>query len=412
VTEAITRTMTRILFVDDEVKILEGLQRMLRPQRHEWQMDFAPGGKPALRMLEASSFDVIVSDMRMPEIDGASLLNIVREKYPSVIRIILSGYTELEASYRAVPVAHQFLLKPCDPDALRAAIERATSLIAVLNSKTLAGLVGSLQELPSLPRTYARLRTALSEPDTSLDEVVRIVESDVAISAKVLQLVNSAFFGVTREISDIKAAVGYLGITVLQNLVLSVEIFRTFHPKRTTPGFSIEKFDQHSHLTARIASEIGRTMTISNAVVVAGLLHDIGKLVIAESAPEHLRRAILVMHQEQRPLFDVEEQLIGVSHAEVGAYLLSLWGLPSPVVEAVAHHHHPERVSHDKLDMLCIVYLSNLLAHEYSGGNKPAKPQGAVHPVILAVPGVLEKLPQWQKMAEAAAREPQGAIYA
>ena len=161
--------MTRILFVDDEVKILEGLQRMLRPQRKEWEMAFAPGGQAALTMLEAATFDVIVSDMRMPGVDGATLLEAVRHKYPSVLRIILSGYTELEASYRAVPVAHQFLLKPCDPDALRAAIERATSLVEVLNSKMFAGLVGSLQELPSLPRTYA-VRCALSDPDSSIDK--------------------------------------------------------------------------------------------------------------------------------------------------------------------------------------------------------------------------------------------------
>jgi putative nucleotidyltransferase with HDIG domain len=405
--------MKRILFVDDESRILEGLQRMLRPQRREWEMAFAAGGKAALTMLEASPFDVIVSDMRMPEIDGAALLEVVREKYPNILRIILSGYTELEASYRAVPVAHQFLLKPCDPDALRAAIERGTSLIAVLNSKMLAGLVGSLQELPSLPRTYARLRTALSEPETSIDQVAKIVEQDVAICAKVLQLVNSAFFGVTREISDIKTAVSYLGITILQNLVLSVEIFRTFRPPKAIPGFSIEEFHRHSQLTARIASEIGKTAAGKNAVVVAGLLHDIGKLVIAERAPEHLRRVLEGVEQERKPLFEIEEDLIGVSHAEVGAYLLSLWGLPSPVVEAVAHHHHPERVSHDKLDMLSAVYLANVLAEAHSGENNiPIDAQQAIHPVILAIPGVSEKLPQWQEMAEAFAREPQGAVNA
>src|SRR5690348_6552763 len=193
--------MKRILFVDDEPKILEGLQRMLRPQRNEWEMAFAPGGEAALAMLAAENFDVIVSDMRMPGVDGAALLETVRANYPGMLRVILSGYTELEASYRAVPVAHQFLLKPCDPDALRIAIERATSLMQALNSRMLTGLVGSLQDLPSVPRAFAELRNALADPETSLDRVVKIVEQDVAISAKVLQLVNSAFFGVTREVS-------------------------------------------------------------------------------------------------------------------------------------------------------------------------------------------------------------------
>lgn len=356
--------MKRILFVDDEPKILEGLQRMLRSQRNEWEIAFASGGETALAMLDAETFDVIVSDMRMPGVDGAALLEAVREKYPGMLRIILSGYTELEASYRAVPVAHQFLLKPCDPDALRIAIERATSLMQALNSKMLTGLVGSLQDLPSVPRAFAELRNALADPETSLDRVVKIVEQDVAISAKVLQLVNSAFFGVTREVSDIRTAVSYLGISILQNLVLSLEAFRCFHPNKPITGFSLEQFHEHSQLAAKVAGAAPGKSKLGGVVVGAALLHDIGKLVIAERAPEHLARAIQGSQQEKKPLYAIEEELIGVSHAEVGAYLLSLWGLPYPLVEAVAHHHHPERVPHDKQGVIPVVYLSNLLAHQ------------------------------------------------
>jgi putative nucleotidyltransferase with HDIG domain len=398
--------MIRILFVDDEVKILEGLKRMMWLQRREWEMAFAPGGEAALTMLEACPFDVIVSDMRMPEIDGAALLEIVREKYPNALRFILSGYTELEASYRAVPVAHQFLLKPCDPDALRAAIQRATSLVSVLNSKMLAGMVGSLRDLPSLPRACVELRQLLSDPDVAIDKVVRVVEQDVGISAKVLQLVNSAFFGVTREISDIKTAVNYLGVSLLQNLVLSVEIFRMIQPKRVASGFSINEFHAHSQLTARIASGIGRSLKLPDAVVAAALLHDVGMLVIAEKSPEHFARAIKGMQQERKPLFKVEEDLIGVSHAEVGAYLLSIWGLPAPVVEAVAFHHHPERLQQDQPDMVSAVYLSNLLAHQHAGDKENILQQD-IHPAVLAMPAISEKVPEWHETAEALAHEPE-----
>lgn len=357
--------MKKILFVDDEPRILEGLQRMLRPQRNEWEMAFAGGGEAALAMLEAQSFDVIVSDMRMPGLDGAALLEAVREKYPGMLRVILSGYTELEASLRAVPVAHQFLLKPCDPDALRLAIGRATSLIETLNSKLLAGLVGSLQDLPSVPRAFGELRTELNESEPSIDKIVKIVERDVAISAKVLQLVNSAFFGVTREVADIRTAVSYLGISILQNLVLSLEAFRSFHPKKPIQGFSLDDFHSHAHLAAKIAGCAPGKGKLANIAVGAALLHDIGKLVIAERAPQHLERAIKGAQQDKRPLYQIEEELIGVSHAEVGAYLLSLWGLPYALVEAVAHHHHPTRVPPDaKFDLVAMIYLSNLLAHE------------------------------------------------
>lgn len=401
--------MKRILFVDDEPKVLEALQRTLRAQRHEWEVAFASGGEAALTMLAAAPFDVVVSDMRMPGVDGAALLDMVRQQYPSILRIILSGYTELEASLRAVPVAHQFLLKPCDPDTLRNAIERATSLIEVLNSKMMASLVGSMQELPSLPRTYMELRKALAEPETSIDRLVRIVEKDVAISAKILQLVNSAFFGLTRDISDIKMAVSYLGINILQNLVVSVEAFRMFQPKRAIPGFSIEELHAHSQLTARIAAHFSAQKMAPTAVVVGALLHDVGKLVIAERAPDHLARAISGAREDGRPLFAVEEELVGVSHAEVGAYLLSLWGLPYPVVEAVAHHHHPERIPQQKMDMITVVYLSNLLAHESAGeGVQAALRNQEIDSKLLQDIGMTDQLPEWRQMAEAAAHEPQG----
>jgi putative nucleotidyltransferase with HDIG domain len=401
--------MKRILFVDDEPKILEGLQRTLRAQRHEWEVAFASSGDTALTMLAAAPFDVVVSDMRMPGMDGAALLETVRQQYPNILRIILSGYTEMEASLRAVPVAHQFLLKPCDPDTLRDAIERATSLVAVLNSKMMASLVGSMQELPSLPRTYMELRKALADPETPIDRVVRIVEKDVAISAKILQLVNSAFFGLTRDISDIKMAVSYLGINILQNLVVSVEAFRMFQPKKAIPGFSIEELHAHSQLTARIAAHFSSEKKVPTAVVVGALLHDVGKLVIAERAPDHFARAISGAREDGRPLFAVEEELIGVSHAEVGAYLLSLWGLPYPVVEAVAHHHHPERVSQHKLDMITVVYLSNLLAHENSGEvSPPALIYKDIDSGVLDAIGMADHLPEWRQMAGAAAHEPQG----
>jgi putative nucleotidyltransferase with HDIG domain len=152
-------------------------------------------------------------------------------------------------------------------------------------------------------------------------------------------------------------------------------------------------------------------MAVPQAVIVAGLLHDIGKLVIAERAPEHLSRALEGARQDKRPLFAIEEELIGVSHAEVGAYLLSLWGLPSPVVEAVAHHHHPERVPHAKLDLLSTVYLSNVLAHDPLGTNCGGEVEQEIHPVILAIPGVSENLPKWRELAETVSRESQGASY-
>src|SRR3984885_4791380 len=365
--------MKRVLFVDDEGKALDALKLMLRVQEFPWEAAYASSGKSALDLLAEKPFDVIISDIRMPEMDGAALLKIVCERFPGAVRIVVCSQEEMNGALRAVPVAHQFLLKPCDPHMLRVAVARATRLSDVLSNKMLASIVGSVKDLPVLPRTFMALREKLADPNAPVKEVVKLVEQDISISAKILQLVNSAFFGLPREISTMNTAVSYLGIDMLQNLVLSAEVFRVFENSANLPGFSFEELHEHSQLTAKIASHIPVPAAVhSAAVVVAGLLHDVGKLVLATRSPKHFARALEGAAEEKPPLFAVEQDLMGVSHAEVGAYLLEIWGLPCPVVEAVAHHHHPERVPQETLDAVAVVHVANYLAHENPVRGSPA----------------------------------------
>jgi response regulator RpfG family c-di-GMP phosphodiesterase len=272
--------------------VLEQLQQMPESRKDQWDLAFARGGEAALTLLDATPFDVEVSDISMPGMDGAALMKTVWERYPAIVRIVLSGPQEMEGALRAVPVAHQFLLKPCDPDMLRVAVERATSLSNILSNKLLANLVGSVQDLPVLPRTYLAPKQKLAEPDASIRDVVRIVDQDVAISAKILQLVNSAFFGLPPEVSSVRTAVGVLGIDTLQNLVLSAGVFTIFDGLAKLPGFSCAELQAHSQLTAKIAGQIPASAHVRGVAVVAGLLHDVGKLVLATRAPAHFKRAL------------------------------------------------------------------------------------------------------------------------
>jgi putative nucleotidyltransferase with HDIG domain len=403
--------MKRILFVDDEPLAFKMLQNMLDSQQGQWEMAYAPDGETALMLLDATPFDVIVSDTHMPIMDGAALLKTVRERFPSVVRIVLASQKELDAALRTVPVAHQFLVKPCDPDMLRVAVERATSLSNVLNNKLLANIVGSVQDLPVLPRIYLDLRHALSNPDIPIKSIVRIVEQDVGISAKILQLVNSAFFGLPREITSLQTAVSYMGMQLLQNLVLSAEVFHVFEVTKPVKGFSFEEVHMHSQLVAKIAGRIPAAAHIHGPAIIAGLLHDVGKLVLATRSPDHFARALRGAREDGVPVYTAEEALIGISHAEVGAYLLALWGLPSPVVEAVAHHHHPERVPDDALDAVGIVHISNALANEYPV-TPPAGAPLSYQPISTEYAeraGVSEQIAAWREFAESAANELRGA---
>jgi putative nucleotidyltransferase with HDIG domain len=356
--------MRRILFVDDERRILEGLQRMLRPCRKEWKMAFAASGSEALEILEAGPFDVIVSDMRMPNMDGARLLELVRQRHPGMIRIMLSGQCEMEAAMRAVPVAHQFLSKPCDPERLRSVIENCFECASMVADFATRCVIAGIGELPALPRSYPALVSALDDRKASLERVSAIVERDVAVAAKVLQLVNSAFFGLTREVTTIPQAVAYLGFDVLEQLVIAVELFRSFPCERQVVGFSVEEFHRHSRCVAAIAAFLPVAAQHSAAASVAALLHDIGKLVLAVRLPEPFERALQASIREHRPLYSIEEEMTGTTHAEIGAYLLGLWGLPPAVVAAVSRHHRPIREPVNNIDLRLAVHIADLLASE------------------------------------------------
>jgi putative nucleotidyltransferase with HDIG domain len=397
--------MKRILFVDDDPQVFAQVQQVLAPLSDEWEASFAPDAETALLLLSTTPFHVIVADLRMPKTDGPTLLKSVREKWPGVVRIILAAQSEMEESQRAIPVAHQCLLKPCDPETLRNAVGRASSLSELLSNKLLAGIVGSVQDLPVMPRAYLELRDELANPEFSLKKVVRIVEQDVGISAKILQLVNSAFFGLPREVSSVQVAVTFIGAEMLQNLVLSAEVFHVFEKGKAFAGFSFEDLHIHSQLTAKIAGRLLPPSAMRDAAIVAGLLHDIGKLVLATRASQHFERAIEESMVEKVPLFEAELRLMGVSHAEVGAYLLSLWGLPAPVVEAVANHHAPGRIPHTTLDHVGAVHIANAMANEnavYPPIMK-ALPTQTLDADYLSAVGVINQVAQFEDLAKTSA---------
>ena len=246
--------MKRILFVDDESRVLDGLRRMLYAERKRWDMEFALGGEAALQACEVEAFDVVVSDMRMPGMDGATLLGHIRDRYPSSARVILSGYAEPALSTRAVSVAHRFLAKPCNASELQSIIERLCALQDLLCAPEMRRIVGTIGQLPSLSITYTSLTQAVRDPDASVDKVADIIEQDVAMAAKVLQLVNSAFFGLARRVTTLQTAVGYLGVETIKNLALASEAFRVFMPHPRVPLSECEAIQRHAHRAAAIAA--------------------------------------------------------------------------------------------------------------------------------------------------------------
>jgi HD-like signal output (HDOD) protein/CheY-like chemotaxis protein len=352
-----------ILFVDDDDLILRSIDRVLRRrvQDARWELHFATDGDAALRLMERQSFDVIVTDAQMPRMSGTGLLRRVQETNPGVVRILMSGYTGLETLRGALPLAHQFISKPCDAQQLASTLENACGLRSILNRPELRTLVGSSNELPSAPRTYVEINTALSNPHASARSVAEIVERDIALSARVLQLVSSGFYGLPRQVNSVGGAVAFLGVEVVKAIVLSIEVSKMFPVSRAIPDFSIEVLQQRSTLAAQLAKRLLGHESGGESVVVAGMLQDVGQLIFAARAAQRFAIALSSSARAKTPLYEAELELFGSTHAEVGGYLLGLWGLPPRIVHAVAHHLEPVAGAR-VFDAAAALYLGNLLS--------------------------------------------------
>ena len=271
----------KILFVDDEPNVLQGITRSLFHLADEWDIETAESGSEALEMLEDELFDVVVTDMRMPGMDGAAVLQEGHKSFPNVVRIVLSGQAELDATLRVVPVAHQFLTKPCQADVLQEVVERACHLHSLLNNDSLRQMVGHVKNLPAVPRVYAELTQALTKPDTGVGDVADIVSTDPAMCAKALQLVNSSFFANAMPITDPRQAVVRLGIRMVKALALMVEVFGSSGSPLKARSCSLEAEQRHALQVGAIARSLYDDRLMADDAFMAGMLHDVGKLIMA-----------------------------------------------------------------------------------------------------------------------------------
>lgn len=354
----------RILFIDDEPNVLQGLQRMLRYMRVDWDMRFVESGQAALELMESQLFDAVVSDMRMPGMDGAELLAEVRRRNPGAVRVILSGYSDAESVMRTVGPAHQFLAKPCSAKDLVDVIQRAFALERVLGSEHLRKLLTGLKGLPTPSETYYALLDYMKRPEASSSGIAEIISRDVAMTAELLKLTNSSYFALSSRLSLPLQAVRILGFEILGALVLRIGIFRSFKGLPEM-GRQVEEVNRDSFFVARVARRIARLENFDEhaqeEAYCAAMLSSIGLLVLLDQCPGEVSRVKAAVANGADPL-DAEFEVFGASHFQVGAYLLGLWGFNKAVVEAVAFLGRPSVACRGALDTAGIVHIARVVA--------------------------------------------------
>lgn len=355
-----------ILFVDDEPNILAGIKRMLRSMRKEFDFFFAENGRQALEVMEKENIIIIVSDMRMPSMSGDELLLEIQQRFPQTIRMMLTGQADDQSVMRTVGVVHQFLAKPCEPEKMQTVLLRAGALYNQVTDGHLKSVVSGIGRLPSLPAIYARLQRVLANPDANADDVARVIEQDIAMTAKLLQLVNSSFFGLFQRVESPARAVKLLGLETVKMLVLGVQIFSEMKAK--SKQLPLETLFQHSMAVAQCSKKIALQTTDDNELInscfLAGMVHDIGKLLLITHMGNEYETLLESVRADEGVLIDAELDTFKANHGDIGAYLIGLWGFNGDIVEAIAFHHAIEGYPGDGFSAALAVHLADCCYYE------------------------------------------------
>jgi len=356
----------KILFVDSEPYAHKALKRTFRDMRQAWDMRFASDPREAMAIMDEEPVEVLVTEILFAGQSGVEFLDQVRHRHPQAVRIIFSGYVDRDVILKSVDLAHQFLSKPCDEHELRDTLARAFLMKDLLDQEPLKRVVARIDSLPSLPALYRELVAELDSPDASIQKVGDIVEKDLALTAKLLKLVNSSFFGLPQHIASPARAVSMLGLDLVKSIVLASGTFDHFKRLKFR-RFSVDRLWGHAMHTATLAKTIAELESQSHPATetafMAGVLHDIGKLIIAAHLPDRFQAILQHMATTERGMADAERHVLGTTHAAVGAYLLGLWGLPDAIIQATAFHHALAPRPSDNLDAAVIVHVANAFAN-------------------------------------------------
>lgn len=352
-----------ILFVDDEINVLNGFRRELYSLRNNWNGYYASSGNEALDILKNTSIDVCVVDFGMPHMNGKELLSRIKKNYPKMIRVLLSGYSNERVTLQTFNLAHQYFTKPCNFNLFKERIESALLLRELIKNEDTLKKLNSENGIPTLPEIYYKLEREINSLNPSIYRIVNIISKDIALTSKIFQLVNSAYFGIPATITDLYQAVNILGLNIIKSLIIYTKVFAILEEKKELKEL-IEPIWNHSILVSKFSQIITYHFTQKNDLAeqafIAGILHDIGKVILLNLAIKN--NNLLSVENITTATNDLEtKEIFGATHYEISAYTLALWGFPRSIVEAVLLHHSAP--ADDNFTITTAVQISHRLAN-------------------------------------------------
>jgi HD-like signal output (HDOD) protein len=385
--------MLRILLIEDDTSLLEVLHRSLTKREPEWQVVACHSSREALSLLEHEEFQVVLTDLLMPDVDGEQILRTVAQTSPQTLRLLHSGSVDSARIVEALGVAHNLFEKPCRVQDVIAVVKRAERLRRSIDSTKICQLISGSTSVPAIPQSFFAIQKLLVEDDFYLPRLVEVIQRDLSVSTVVLKAANSAYFGAPAKITTVEKALIRLGVNTVKSLVFYSELFGQI-PERTIRRFGVNALMDESLQVGDLARNFCRQLSDSTdlheEVFLAGVLHDIGKLLLIQLVPKQYAAALKMEQEEGMDILETERQVLGATHEQVGAYFGSIWGLPTSLVEAIAFHHQPYCCYADQLTPLAFVAAAKQVLYH---GEEPSTESDGYFSKI----GLSEKLIEWRE---------------
>ncbi len=361
--------MISVLLVSENKEELEDLQRSLFAHQLQWQTRLCFNAEEALEAVNNQTFEVVVVQMEMLSMDGREVLRHVKETRPDAVRVLVSYKQDPMVMVSATAVAHRFVKQPIDVKELNTSIRSLVALQEEISVEKLRKQFDQIDLLPTPPQHIIDLNQELNKLEPSIDRVAELVTDDTSLSAKILQLVNSAAFGLSNKLADIKQATAYLGLNAMRDLAVAVELENRAHHPSPAINRLVDAVQTHSREVADLAAKFFDLQADKQDAFTAGLLHDAGLLALAsidEKKFQTLCELDPAAHcfNEIDSIPEAEQNIVGTPHASLSAYLLRNWGLPSQVIEAVAWHHNGAMLANEPFGLAHAVHIADQISRQ------------------------------------------------
>lgn len=388
----------RVLYFDEaDAGVAEFVETLGAARK--WEITHATSRAEAAAIASKQPVDVAVIAGSLADIDSIDLAGEIGRFHPKLTVFILSGETDNKAARACSSGRYQWMDKPCDPVALISSIERMASLVSWLTNNTTLELVSDIHCLPAIPSNYQGVIRIIHSPTASIQEIGDAINRDMGMTSRVLQVANSAYYGYSKKITSPTEAILFLGVETVKSLIHYSHLLNNF-PQLSSADVLFDRVWKHSMGVAAVARKITlletRNETLAEEAFTAGLLHDIGKLVLMSMRAQEYREVIRQAAARKGAPHMIERLKLGTTHAEAGAYLLSLWGIPYSILEAVAWHHYPDEAMDRKFSPLTAVHVANVFERvRQDPENARYAPQLDYR--YLAEVGVTERIEEWRK---------------